>query len=158
MMSSQSNGGGAAQAARRSSAPPHEGAWLSSVASLTGELAQESAALLRGELALARAETQESFVRVERTMAIAAGGAAVLGVGGLALATAFFFLLALVWPWWLSALVVGLVLTSLGVTILLAARYLIHKQELAPERTERSLRETEQMALNEVKRTMGRLP
>lgn len=123
-------------------------------ASLVRDLVDESSALMHAEIALARSEMQESLTTMQRgAMAMGAGGI-VLFVGTLALTAAAILALSLVWPAWLAALVVGGAVALIGAILLGMGRRKVKPDELKPDRTMHSLRETQRFARNEGQHAM----
>lgn len=122
----------------------------SSVGTLLSTLLNEVTALVRGEAALAKAEmsekTHQAMVGVG---AIATAGAVLFG-GFLTLLAALVMLLNGVLPPetrpWLSAVVVGAVVTLIGVVMLKAGLKSLNAQGLMPNRTMNSLRTDKAMA------------
>jgi hypothetical protein len=129
---------------------PHDGdTGERSVGSLLGELAGESAALLRAEITLARKEMQDNLTTMQRgAMSMAAGGG-VLMAGALALVAAAILALAYAVPDWLSALTVGAVLTIAGAIMLAAGKRKASAESIKPGRTLSSLGDMKVMAQHE---------
>jgi uncharacterized membrane protein YqjE len=100
-----------------------------STADLVSQAAAQISTLVRDEVALAKAELAEKGKR--------AGGAAVLAWFGLALlVTLAVVVLDLVWPLWLSILVVMIVVfAAAGVAALLGKKQLDKSSPLVPEKT-----------------------
>ena len=123
-----------------------------SVPQLLSGLAREIATLVRDEVRLARAELAEKVSQ-------AGAGAAYLAAGGAAAFAGLLFLLAaaaialanVVAPW-LSALLVGVVVTAVGVALLAKGRSNIRSTSIVPERTVRSVQEDVELAKSEVRR------
>lgn len=114
-----------------------------SIAALLSDLASESVLLVRQELALLKAELHEKFSRVgQGASALTAGGLIAFSGWGVLLAAAVLGL-ATIWPAWLAALVVAVVVLAIGGGLLLFGKSRLDSQSLAPNRTLRSLREDE---------------
>jgi hypothetical protein len=111
------------------------------LAVLLSELASESALLLRLEAALLKTELQEKLGRLGQGAAALAAGGLIAYSGWLALVAAAVLGLAAVWPAWLAALVVGLVVLAAGATLLWIGKRRFDGESLTPQRTLRSLRE-----------------
>lgn len=116
---------------------------------LLRELSGETSALLRGELALARNEIEDKVTDAQRGVSSMAAGGAVLAAGLLGLMACAILALSLVWPAWLSALVVGGVVTLVGLILVMAGRSKTSASHLKPEQTIRSLRDTKRFATAE---------
>jgi len=121
-----------------------------SLGHLIRELTKESAALVRAEVALAKAELGEKLTDVQRSVSALASGAVVLMVGLVWLAAAGVAALALVWPLWLSALVVGGAVALIGIFLLAGGKRGMSAEKLTPSRTVASLKETGTMAKEQV--------
>lgn len=116
------------------------------ISSLARELIGEVQALVTGEVALAKTEAFEKVGQIQRAIASSAIGAGLLACGILTLVAASVFALGLVWPLWLSALVVGAVITIVGALMLSGARSRMSAEQLKPERTMESLRSDRELA------------
>jgi hypothetical protein len=85
-----------------------------SLGELFAELTQETTTLVRQEVELAKTEFSQKAAQVGKDVGFLAGGAAVLYAGFLAILAAIIIALAYAIPWWLSALIVGLVVAGIG--------------------------------------------
>jgi membrane protein len=132
------------------SADPADGS--ASIGELFRRLGADAASLVRQELALARAELRQSARSVVASAARLAVGAATAAVGALVLLQALVLGLGdlLGGRYWLSALIVGLLLTAIGVALLMIASRAARSRSLAPVRTLASLRETGEWAKGEM--------
>ena len=110
-----------------------------SVLGLIRQLAHEVPALLTKELALAKAELQESARTTKAGVAGVAGGAIVLLAGLIFLLLAVVYGLALYMQPWLAALLVGVVVTVIGFIMLQAGKKQFEPSHFKPERTISSL-------------------
>ena len=119
------------------------------------ELAQDVGLLARQEAQLARAEIGEKVDQVRAGVTELGAGAAVAYAGFLVLlVSAVFGLNVWIGALWLSALIVGGVVTLIGLAMLGAARKNLQARNLAPRRTVRSLKEDAELARQE---TTGRM-
>lgn len=122
----------------------------SSVGTLLSTLLNEVTALVRGEAALAKAEMSEKTHQAMAGLGAIATAGAVLFGGFLTLLSALVMLLNGVLPPetrpWLSAVVVGAVVTLIGVVMLKAGLKSLNAQGLMPNRTMNSLRTDKAMA------------
>ncbi len=122
----------------------------SSVGSLLSTLLNEVTALVRGEAALAKAEMSEKTHQAMMELGSIATAGAVLFGGFLTLLAALVMLLNEVLPPetrpWLSAVVVGAVVTLIGVVMLKAGLKKVRAQGLMPNRTMNSLRDDQTLA------------
>ena len=115
----------------------------SSVGSLLSTVMQEISSLVRNEAELAKTEMSEKTHQVMVAIAeIAIAGAVLMG-GFLTLLAALVFLLNEVLPPdttpWLSAIIVGVVVTIIGVVMLKAGQKKLQARNLVPSRTLHSL-------------------
>lgn len=111
----------------------------SSLGGLVRQLFHEVPALLTKEVALAKAELGEAVSSARNAVVAMAGGAAVLMGGFLMLLLSAVFGLSLVVAPWLAALIVGVVVSAVGLIMLQSAKKRIEPASLAPERTINSL-------------------
>jgi uncharacterized membrane protein YqjE len=117
-----------------------------SVGELLRELSQQVVGLVRGEIAMARAELRHNMNKVMGgAMSIAAGLA-------LCLAALIILLEALVYgianylPGWLAAVIVGVVVGLIGLIMLMSGQSALKPKNLAPRRTAESLRDDAYLA------------
>jgi hypothetical protein len=111
-----------------------------SAATLVGRLVDDVTALVRNEVALAKAEFGEAVGSIRIGMSEFAYGAGLLLAGILALAAAIVLALSEVIAPWLSALIVGSVLALAGYLLMHAARKRLSPAGLKPERTREAIR------------------
>lgn len=125
---------------------------------LFSQLAQDSTALIKQEIALAKAEVKETIGQtVNGTVKLALAGA-LASVGGLVL-TAFLVLLLgdLLDNYWLAALIVGIVFAAIGGILAMAGLRRFREVTVAPEQTIESLKEDRNWAraeMTELKREL----
>ena len=86
-----------------------------SLGSLLGDLAGQTAALVRGELAIARAELTKTATQTGKDVGQLLIGGAVVYAGFLVLLAAAVLGLATVLAAWLAAVIVGLIVLAVGV-------------------------------------------
>lgn len=115
-----------------------------SIAVLLRRLGTDTAALVRQQVALARAELTHNVRTAAGDAAKLALGAVTAAVGALVLLEALVFGLGdlLGGRYWLGALIVGILLAAAAAVILLAGLRATRSHSLAPERTLAALRET----------------
>jgi hypothetical protein len=111
-----------------------------SAAGLLSRLFGDFGALLRNEVALAKAELAESSTRAKAGMIALIGAVATLLAGALALAAAIILGLAKVVEPWLAALIVGLAITIVGVLLLIGARKKLLPPHIEIDRTRAAVR------------------
>src|SRR5690606_1813173 len=130
---------------------PAEDRQESALRPLLNQLAQDSAALVKQEITLAKAEVRASVKQTAAGATRVAAGAAIGGVAGLVL-TAFLVLLLgdLLGNYWLAALIVGVVFAAIGGLLAMAGVRRIRQMSVAPEQTMETLREDAAWAKQEV--------
>jgi hypothetical protein len=111
-----------------------------STAGLLSRVFGDFGALLRNEVALAKAELAESSTRAKAGMIALIAAVSTLLAGGLALAAAIILGLAKVMEPWLAALIVGLATTIVGVLLLIGARKKLVPPHIEIERTRAAVR------------------
>lgn len=122
-----------------------------SLGELFGELAQETGTLVRQEVELARVELSQKASRAGRHVAALAVGGAIAYAGVLALVAAVILALGEAGlPWWLSALIVGLVVAGVGYALVARARTALKAADLAPRQTVETLKEDREWAKEQI--------
>lgn len=123
-----------------------------SLGELLGDLARESSTLVRQEVELAKAELTQKASRLGKDLGFLAIGGAVAYAGLLAILAAVIILLADAGlPWWLSALLVGLVVAGAGYFLVQKGLQALKREELAPRQTIDSIKEDAQWAKEQVR-------
>lgn len=110
-----------------------------SLPQLLRDLSNDSLHLVKQEVQLFRAETQQKLTMAQRSMIVLGAGGMIAYLGLLALTAATILLLALAIPAWLSALLVGAALVTIGVVALVVGKNRLASEELAPKETIRSV-------------------
>ena len=116
-----------------------------STPSLLRRLADDVGTLLAQEVALLKAETARSIGELKASTASIAVGGAVAFMGGFFLLLAAVYGLSNVVQPWLAALIVGGVVTLVGVIMLSAGRRKLEPAAVAPRRTAAALRKDAEM-------------
>lgn len=122
-----------------------------SVTGLFTELTREMTSLIRHEIALARAEIGEKVSYAQSGVVFLAAGAMFAFSGFLVLLACAVIALSYVWPAWLAALTVGLVVTFLGLALLASGKSHLKAKNLKPTRTTESLRHDRQFVKEHVR-------
>ena len=119
---------------------------------LVKQLAEETSALVRSELELARAEMTQKGKRAGIGLG-ELGGAGIVALYALgALTACFIAALALAMPVWLAALIVAVVYGIIaGVLALIGRRQLQQSLPPTPERTQRTIKEDVDWVKNQTK-------
>jgi hypothetical protein len=112
-----------------------------SLGELFADLSRETATLVRQEVALAKTELSQKAVSVGKDVGFLVAGAAVAYAGFLALLACIIIALAHAVPWWLSALIVGVVVVGIGGFLVMRGMSDLRHQELAPRQTLDTLKE-----------------
>ena len=122
-----------------------------SLGELFAELAQETSTLVRQEVELARVELGQKAAGVGRAVASLVLGGAVAYAGFLAIMAAVIVALADAGlPWWLSALLVGVVVAGVGAGLVARARTALQQANLAPRQTVETLKEDREWAKEQI--------
>ncbi len=122
-----------------------------SLGELFAELTRELTALVRQEAALARTELTEKATTAGKNVGVLAAGGAVAYAGFLALLAALIIGLGqLGVPWWLSALIVGLVVAGIGYALVQKGLKALKQLNLAPQQTIETLKEDKEWAKEQV--------
>jgi len=112
---------------------------------LLSQLVEDVAVLVRKELALATSEVSHSIDQAKAGAGAAVGGGAVLYAGVLFLLLAATFGLAEIMPPWAAALIVGGVVTLIGLVMYRGGKSKLEAQSFKPDRTARSVRKDADM-------------
>jgi uncharacterized membrane protein YqjE len=112
----------------------------SSLRDIVGGLANDAGNLVRGEVALARAELEQKTTRLVSGL-VSLFGAMLLAFAGLIIVLlAAAQALAYVMPRWAALLIVGAIVLAIGVAMALAARNALSPSGMVPARTVDNLR------------------
>jgi hypothetical protein len=113
-----------------------------SIRDLLSELTTKTTDLVRKEIQLAKIEISDNLAHLQKGLiSLAIGGVVLLGGFGVLLAASVPALDQLIHQPWISALIVGVVVTGVGTAMLLAGKKEITEDKLAPEKTVESIRE-----------------
>ena len=122
-----------------------------SLGELFTDLAKESSVLVRQEVALAKAEMTQKAGQVGKDIGFLAVGGLVLYAGLLAIIAAIIILIgSLGVPWWLSALLVGLIVAGVGYFLVQRGMQALKRENLAPQQTIETLKEDAQWVKEQV--------
>ena len=123
-----------------------------SLGELFADLARESSTLLRQEVQLAKTELSQSASRVGKDTASIAVGGLIAYAGLLAiLAAAIIGLAAAGLPWWVAALLVGVIVAGIGYGLIQRGLTALKREDLAPRRTIETLQDDAQWAKEQVR-------
>ena len=122
-----------------------------SLGELFRQLAEDSATLVKQEVALAKAEMSRNIKSAARDAVMVAVGAGVALLGVIVLLAALVILLGdALDNYWLGALIVGLVFLAIGGLIAVSNLNKLKHEELAPDRTIKTLQEDKRWLQNEI--------
>lgn len=119
---------------------------------LFAELAAQTGTLVRKEVALARVEMTAKAKVAGRNAALVAGGGAMTMLGVMALMGALVLVLAMAIPLWASALVVGLVVSGIGLALASSGIRAWKSLDVAPREAIETLQEDRKWLRQQVSR------
>jgi fatty acid desaturase len=123
-----------------------------SLGELFGDLARETSTLVRQEVELAKTEMTAKATKAGKDIGFLAVGGAVLYAGFLAILAAIAVGLGqLGVPWWLAALLVGVVVLGIGAFLVMRGLTALKQESLAPQRTIETLKEDAEWARAQTK-------
>lgn len=117
-----------------------------SLGELFTELSRETTTLVRQEVALAKAEMSQQASRVGKDIGFLAVGGTILYAGFLVILAGVIIILAELMPWWLSALLVGIVVAGIGAGLVQKGRKDLKQTSLVPQQTIETLKEDKEWA------------
>jgi uncharacterized membrane protein YqjE len=112
-----------------------------SLGELFGDLSREMTELVRGEMELAKTEMSHKAANVGKDIGFLAAGVFVAYAGFLTLVAALVIVLAHALPWWVAALVVGIVVAAIGGYLVYQGLQNLKRTNLAPTETLETLKE-----------------
>jgi type IV secretory pathway TrbD component len=122
-----------------------------SIGELFSELSRETTTLLRQEVQLAKAEMTQKASRVGKNVGFLVIGGVVAYTGVLALVAAGIILLGQVIPYWLSALIFGLVIAAIGLFLVVKGANTLRQEDPTPRQTVETLKEDSQWLKNQTR-------
>jgi len=118
-----------------------------SLGELFGDLARDTGTLVRQEIELARTEMTQKAMRVGKDIGFLLAGGAVAYAGFLAILAAIAVGLGqLGVPWWLAALLVGLVVAGIGGFLVMRGLSALRQETAVPQQTIDTLKEDAEWA------------
>jgi xanthine/uracil permease len=122
-----------------------------SLGDLFSELVRETSTLVRQEVQLAKVELSQSVAEIGRDVAALVVGGAIAYAGFLAILAAIIVGLGQAGlAWWLSALIVGVVVAVIGCVLISRARSALQGASLAPRRTVETLKEDKEWVTEQI--------
>jgi hypothetical protein len=122
-----------------------------SLGELFGDLSRETTALVRHEVDLAKTELTQKASRIGKDLGFLAIGGAVAYAGFLAMIAAVIILVANLIPWWLSALLVGIIVAAVGGILIQRGLSALKQENLAPKQTIQTLKEDTEWAKEQMR-------
>ena len=122
-----------------------------SLGELFSTLANQTSALVRQEVDLARTEMTQKVIRLGRDAGMIGAGAVVALGGALALLATLIIVLDIWLPLWLSALIVGLALALIGYVLIQQGLRALKRVDLTPHETLATLRDDATWAKEQTK-------
>jgi hypothetical protein len=122
-----------------------------SIGELFSELSRETTTLLRQEVQLAKAEMTQKASQVGKNVGFLVIGGVVAYTGVLALVAAGIILLGQVIPYWLSALIFGLVIAAIGLFLVVKGANTLRQEDPTPRQTVETLKEDSQWLKNQTR-------
>ena len=117
-----------------------------SLGELFSELSRQTSTLIRQEIALAKVEMKQKGAEVGKDVGMMAAGGALAYAGLLALIATVIIVLAEFIPWWLSALIVSLIVLGIGGLLVQRGMSALKQTSMAPEQTIETLKEDKEWA------------
>ena len=118
-----------------------------SLGELFGDLAQNTGTLVRQEVELAKTEMTQKATRVGKDIGFLLAGGAVAYAGLLAILAAIAIGLGqLGVPWWIAALLVGVVVAGLGGFLVMRGLSALRQETAVPQQTIETLKEDAEWA------------
>jgi len=121
-----------------------------SLGELFSDLTRDMSTLVRQEVDLAKTEMTHKATKVGRDVGFLAAGAAVAYAGFLAILAGIIIIVAHALPWWLSALLVGVVVAAIGGFLVWRGMQDLKTANLAPTQTLETLKEDTTWAKDQV--------
>ena len=123
-----------------------------SLGELFGDLARETSTLVRQELRLAGTEMGQRATAVGKEVGVLIGGAVLIHAAFLVLIAAVILGLGdLGLPWWLAALIVGVVLAVVGAALVGRAQAAIKRADVMPRHAIETMREDQEWVKEQVR-------
>jgi len=123
-----------------------------SLGELFSELAQETGTLVRKEVELAKVEMTEKARTAGRDAAMVAAGGSIAVLGVLALEAALILAIGTLIPLWVSALLVGALVSATGAVLVLRGVKAFKALDPAPRQTIQTLEEDKRWLREQVSR------
>lgn len=112
-----------------------------SLGQLLNELTGDMSTLVRQELELAKAETMQKVSQATRSIMMMVAGGLLAYAGLIAIVIAAAIALGSLMPYWLSSLIVGLVVVAIGAVLIMSGRSSLTNLSMVPENTVETLKQ-----------------
>jgi fatty acid desaturase len=123
-----------------------------SLGELFGDLAQNTGTLVRQEVELAKTEMTQKATRVGKDIGFLLAGGAVAYAGFLAILAAIAIGLGqLGVPWWIAALLVGVIVAAIGGVLVMRGLSALRQETAVPQQTIETLKEDAEWAKAETR-------
>lgn len=121
-----------------------------SLGQLLNELTGDMSTLVRQELELAKAETMQKVSQATRSIIMMVAGGLLAYAGLIAIVIAAAIALGSLMPYWLSSLIVGLVVVAVGAILIMSGRSSLANLSLVPENTVETLKQDARWAKEQI--------
>lgn len=121
-----------------------------SLGQLLNELTGDMSTLVRQELELAKAETMQKVSQATRSIIMMVAGGLLAYAGLIAIVIAAAIALGSLMPYWLSSLIVGLVVVAIGAMLIMSGRSSLANLSLVPENTVETLKQDARWAKEQI--------
>lgn len=121
-----------------------------SLGQLLNELTGDMSTLVRQELELAKAETMQKVSQATRSIIMMVAGGLLAYAGLIAIVIAAAIALGSLMPYWLSSLIVGLVVVAVGAMLIMSGRSSLANLSLVPENTVETLKQDARWAKEQI--------
>jgi hypothetical protein len=121
-----------------------------SLGDLFSELNNEFRLLVQQELALAKIEIRQKLSLLSKDVAYIVGGATLAFVAFQVFVAMLIIALAYIMPWWLSALLIGVILAGIAYGLIRKGMDGIKKHDIKPDLTIKSIEEDKEWIKNQV--------
>jgi xanthine/uracil permease len=118
---------------------------------LFAELSRETSALVRQEVALAKAEMSEKASTIAKNVVLLVAGGAIVYLAAVFILLALVIGLANVMEPWLAALIVGAVVAVVGTVLIITGINTLKATTIVPEKTIATLKENKEWVQQQVK-------
>ena len=121
-----------------------------SLGQLLNELTGDMSTLVRQELEIAKTETMQKVSGATRSVIMMVAGGLLAYAGLIALVIAAAIALGSLMPYWLSSLIVGLVVVAIGAVLIISGRSRLTNISLVPQNTVETLKQDARWAKEQI--------